>query len=92
MIGRSDLAEHLDLAAAVRSTATAATVTLARAERARELADGAGMAWASRWARIETEILHLTARSLCELAQAVDDALPEAAVGWVVRFLTEDER
>jgi hypothetical protein len=92
MTGRNELAEHLDLAAAVRSTATAATVSLARAERALELADSAGMAWASRWVRTETEILQLTAQSLCELVQAIDDALPEAAVGWVVRFMTEDER
>ena len=92
MTSRSELAEHFDLASTVRSAATAATVALARAERALEIADGAGLAWASRWARTDTEVLQLTARSLSELARAVDDLLPEAAVEWVVRFMTEGER
>jgi len=89
MTWRSELAEHFDVASTVRSAATAA---VARAGRALEIADEAGLAWASRWARTDTEVLQLAARSLSELARAVDDVLPEAAVEWVVRFMTEGER
>jgi hypothetical protein len=45
-----------------------------------------------RWASTELELLQLMARSFCQLARAIDDALPEAAVEWVVRMITEDER
>lgn len=79
------------LAATIRSAGTAATLALARAQVALDLADEAGVAWVSRWLRNDLQLLQLMARSMGRLGRDFSEQLPEAA-RWVVRTMVEEGR
>ena len=83
--------EEAQLAMTVRSAAMAATLALARAQVAVDLADEAGVIWASRWLRNDLQLLQLMARSMGQLGRELTEELPEAE-RWVVRTIVEDGR
>jgi hypothetical protein len=92
MSGRTaaDRQEQLQLAMTIRSASTAATLALARAEVAVDLADEAGIAWVSRVLRNDLQLLQLMARALGRLSREVNEELPEPDA-WVVRSAREGE-
>ena len=75
----------------VRAAGMAATLALARAQVAVDLADEAGVAWASRWLRNDLQLLQLMARSMGRLGRELTEELPEAD-RWVAHTIVEEGR
>jgi hypothetical protein len=92
MTGRTAVdRRETQLAVTIRAAGTAATLALARAQVALDLADEAGVAWVSRWLRNDLQLLQLMARSLGRLGRDFTEQLPEAD-RWMVRTMVEEGR